>query len=89
MAGHDKKGSFKAPAAMKDKSDSNLSPPYFLTPFSNGKTRETFAFDAQEDDDSMSISSDQHFAGLDDCVDQSCETETFSIAQLVRGHQPK
>jgi len=40
-------------------------------------------FDAQEDDDSMSISSDQDFSDLDDCIDQSCGTETFSVADLI------
>jgi len=59
MAGQDKKGSSNAPAVTKDELDLNLSPPHFLTPVSNSETREAFAFDAQEDDDSMSISSDQ------------------------------
>jgi len=59
MAGQDKKGSSKAPVEKEDKLDLNLSPPYFLTPISNDKTRELFAFDAQEEDDSMSISSNQ------------------------------
>jgi len=89
MAGQDKKGSSKAPTVTKDKLDLNLSPPYFLTPISNSETREIFAFDTQEDDDSMSISSNQDFTGLDDCIDQSCRTETFSIAHLIRGRQPE
>jgi len=89
MAGQDKKGSSNAPTATKDKLDLNLSPPYFLTPFSNDKTQETFAFNAQEDDDSMSISSNQDFSVLDHCVDQSCKTETISIAHHIRGRQPK
>jgi len=89
MAGQDKKGSSKAPTVTKDKLDLNLSSPYFLTPISNSETRELFAFDTQEDDDSMSISSNQDFTGLDDCIDQSCKTETFSIAHLIRGRQPK
>jgi len=89
MAGQDKKGSSNAPTVTKDKLDLNLSPPYFLAPISNDKTQETFAFDAQEDDDSMSISSIQGSSDLDDCVDQSCKTETFSIAHLIRGRQPK
>jgi len=37
----------------------------------------------------MSVSSNQDFTGLDDCIDQSCKTETFSIAHLIRGRQPK
>jgi len=41
------------------------------------------------DTDNMSISSDQNFSDLDDCIDQSCKTETFSIANLIRGRQPK
>jgi len=89
MAGQDKKGSSKTPTVTKDKLDLNLSPPYFLIPISNNEVQEIFAFDAQEDDDSMSISSNQDFAGLDDCIDQSCKTKTFSIAHLVRGRQPK
>jgi len=83
MAGQDKKGSSNNPIVTKDKLDLNLSPPYFLTPISNNEVREIFAFDTQEDDDSMSISSNQDFTGLDDCIDQSCKTETFSIAHLI------
>jgi len=89
MAGQDKKGSSKAPTEKKDKLDLNLSPPYFLTPISNDETRELFAFDTQEDDYSMSISSNQDFSDLDNCIDQTCRTETFSIANLIRGRQPK
>jgi len=89
MAGQDKKGSLKAPVEIEDKSDLNLSPPCFLTPIGNNEMQEIFAFDAVEDDDSMSIDSDQDFSDPDHCVDQSCRTETFSIAHLVRGRQPK
>jgi len=89
MVGQDKKGSVKAPVEKEDKLDLNLSPPDFLTSVSNSETREIFAFDTQEDDDSMSISSDQDFSDLDDCIDQSCRTETFSIANLIRGRKPK
>jgi len=89
MAGRDKKGSSKAPVEKEDKLDLNLSPSHFLTSVSNSETREIFAFNAMEDDDSMSISSNQDFSDLDDCIDQSYKTETFSIANLVRGRQPK
>jgi len=89
MAGQDKKGSSKAPTVTKDKLDLNLSPPNFLTTISNSKMREMFAFDTQEDDDSISISSNQDFTGLYDCIDQSNQTETFSIAHLIQGRQPK
>ena len=89
MAGQDKKGSSNAPAATKDKCYLNLSPPYFLTPVSNNETWESFTFDAQEDDDSVSISSDQDFGDVDDSIDQLCKTETFSVAHLIRGCQPK
>jgi len=89
MAGQDKKGSLNTPIATKDKLDLNLSPLYFLTPISNNKVREIFAFDTQEDANSMSISSNQEFTGLDNCIDQSRKTETFSIANLIRGRQPK
>jgi len=89
MAGQDKKGSLKAPTEKKDKLDLNLSPPCFLAPISNDKMQELFAFHTQEDDDSMSISSNQDFGDLDDCIDQSCKTETFSVANLIRGRQPK
>jgi len=89
MAGQDKKGSSNAPAATKDKSDLNLSPPCFRMPVSNNEVRETFAFNAQEDDDSMSISSDQDFTSLDDCVHLSRQTETFAASNLIRGRSPK
>jgi len=89
MAGQDKKGSSKAPVEKEDKLDLNLSRPCFLTSISNSETQEIFAFDTQEDDDSMSISSNQNFNDLDNCIDQSHETETFSIANLIRGRQPK
>jgi len=64
MAGQDKKGRSKALIEKEDKLDLNLSPPYFLTPISNNETRELFAFDTQENDDSMSISSNQDFSDL-------------------------
>jgi len=89
MAGQDKKGSSKAPVEKEDKLDSNLSPSCFLASVSDSETREIFAFDTMEDDDSMSISSKQGFGDLDDCIDQSCRTETFSISNLIRGRQPK
>jgi len=89
MAGQDKKGSSNAPTAKKDKSDSNLSPTKFLATVSNNEVREIFAFDTQEDDDSMSISSDQDFTSLDDCIDLSRQTETFAAANLIRGRSPK
>jgi len=89
MAGQDKKGSSNAPIVTKDKLDLNLWPPNFLTPISNKEIREIFAFDTQEDDDSMSISSNQDFISLDDCIDLSRQTETFAIANLIRGWSPK
>jgi len=89
MAGQDNKGSSNAPIVMRDKLDLNLSPPHFLTPISINETREIFAFDTQEDDDSMSISSNQDFTSLDDCIDQSCQTKMFAIANHIRGRQPK
>jgi len=79
----------KAPREKEDKLDLNLSPSCFLTPISNDETQELFAFDTQENDDSMSISSNQDFSDLDDCIDQSCGTETFSVANLIRGRKPK
>jgi len=89
MGGQDKKGSSKAPVEKEDKLDLNLSPPHFLASIGNSETRDIFAFDTQDDDDSVSISSDQDFSDLDDCIDQSCGTETHSVANLVRGRQPK
>jgi len=89
MAGQDKRGSLKAPVEKEDKLDLNLSPPCFLAPVGNDETQELFAFNAQEDDDSVSISSDQDFSDPDDCIDQSCGTETFSIADLIQGRKPK
>jgi len=89
MADQDKKGSSNAPMVTKDKLDMNLSPTKFLTTVSNNEVWETFAFDTQEDDDSMLISSNQDFTSLDDCVDLSRQTETFAIANLIRGRSPK
>jgi len=89
MAGQDKKGSSNTPIATKDKLDTNLSPTKFLATVGNNEVREIFAFDAQEDDDSMSISSNQDFTSLHDCVDSSRQTETFATANLVRGRSPK
>ena len=89
MTGQDKKGSSNAPIVTKDKLELNLSPTKFLTTISNNEVREIFAFDAQEDDDSMSISSNQDFTSLDDCIDLSRQTETFAIANLIRGRSPK
>jgi len=89
MAGQDKKRSSKASVEKQDKLDLNLSSPCFLTPISHSETRELFAFDTQEDDDSMSISSNQDFSDLDNCIAQSCRTKTFSMANLVRGRKPK
>jgi len=51
--------------------------------------REIFAIDTQEDNNSMSIASDQDFSDPDVCINQSRRTETFSIAHLVQGRQPK
>jgi len=89
MAGQDKKGSSNAPAATNDKLDLNLSTTKFLTTVSNNEVQEMFAFDTQEDDDNVSISSNQDFTSLDDCIDLSRQTETFAIANLVRGRSPK
>jgi len=89
MTGQDEKGSSNAPAVTKDKLDLNFSPTKFLTTISNNEVREMFAFDTQEDDDSRSISSNQDFTSLDDCIDSSRQTETFAIANLIRGWSPK
>jgi len=85
MAGQDKKGSAKAPLGIKDKLDLNLSSPYFVEPISNDETREIFAFENQVDEDCMSESSVENFSSLNDCIDQSCQTETFAIANLIQG----
>ena len=72
---------------IKDKLDF-LSSPYFveqLEPIGNNETREIFAFDIQIDEDCMSESSLEKFSSLDDCIDQSHQTETFAIANLIRG----
>jgi len=37
----------------------------------------------------MSISSNQDFTSLDDCSDSSRQTETFAMANLIRGRSPK
>jgi len=89
MAGQDKIGRLKSPVEKEDELDLNLSPPCFLASVSNGDTRGIFAFHTQQDDDSVSNSSNQDFGDSDDCINQSCRTETFSIANLIRGHQPK
>mgnify|MGYP000854443860 CR=1 FL=1 len=88
MAGQDKKGSLKTPLKIKDKLDLNLSP-YFIEPISNSEVREIFALDNQVDDDSSTESSLEKFPSLDDCIDHSRETETFAIANLIRGRSPK
>jgi len=75
--------------SMKDKLDLNLSSTKFLTTISNNKIQETFAFNTQEDDDSMSISSNQDFTSLDDCIDLLRQTETFAIANLIQDRSPK
>jgi len=69
--------------ATKHKLDLNLSPSYFVTPVSNGETQEIFVFENQVDDDSRSTSSGEHFTSLDDCIDQSRQRETFSVASLI------
>ena len=61
MAGQHKKGSSKAPVEKKDKLDLNLSTRCFSTPIGNNEMREIFAFDAVEDDASMSVDSKQDF----------------------------
>jgi len=74
----------------KDKLDLYLSVPYFVTPVSNNKTRQIFAFKNQMDSEGiMSESSRENFNILDDCFNQSYQTETFSIADLIQGGQPK
>jgi len=42
-----------------------------------------FAFENQVDEDCMSESSLEKFSSLDDCIDQSRQTETFAIANLI------
>jgi len=37
----------------------------------------------------MSESSAEKFTSLDDCIDQSRQTETFAVANLIRGRSPK
>jgi len=66
----------------------NLSPPYFVTPISNDETREIFAFKNQVDNDSMSISSSEDFTSLDDCIDQSRQTEPFLLLILSEAVNP-
>jgi len=53
------------------------------------ETQEIFAFKNQVDNDSMSISSSEGFASLDDWVDESRQTKTFFIVSLIRGRKPK
>lgn len=65
---------------MKEKLDANLPMPHFVAPVSNDKTRQIFVFKNQTDADSVPA---ENFTGLDGCVNQSHQTETFSIANLV------
>ena len=51
--------------------------------------REIFAFENALDSDSTSTSPSEDFTSLDDCIYQSRQNETFSIANLIRGRQPK
>jgi len=53
------------------------------------KRKRFFAFENQADNSSMSTSSSEDFASLDDCTDQSHQTKTFSVASLIEGRQPK
>jgi len=53
--------------------------------------RDFFALDGATDNDSRSMSSSSAtvFETLDDCIDQSCQLETMSLANLVGGHPIK
>ena len=66
-----------------------MSPSYFVTLISNSKTREIFGFKNEVDDDNVFEFSEEDFTSLNDCIDQSRQTETFSIASLIGGQSPK
>ena len=59
-----------------------------MNPLAIANVREIFAFENEVADNSMSLDSTQSFTSLDDCINQSHETETYST-NLIRGHQPK
>jgi len=81
--GQDKTGSSCSPAATKDELDLHLSQSYFFTPISNSETQEIFELGNQTDNDSMTTSSSEDFAVVDDCIDQLRQIKTVSIASLI------
>jgi len=74
----------------QDKLDLNLSPK-FLDTIGKPDYREIFALDSTNDSDSSSMlsSSTTNFETLDGCINQSCESETMSLANLIRGRPIK
>jgi len=63
--------------------DLHLSQSYFFTPISNSETQEIFELGNQTDNDSMTTSSSEDFAVVDDCIDQLRQIKTVSIASLI------
>ena len=51
--------------------------------------REIFVFENNIESDSNADSTDEYYDDLDECINQSHQTETHSIANLIRGRQPK
>jgi len=74
----------------QDKLDLNLSSK-FLDTVGKPEHREIFALDSTNDNDSSSMSSSSTtiFETLDDCVNESYESETTPLANLIRGHPIK
>ena len=56
--------------------------------------KELFALDSDSDTDTSmtgsisSCSEEQNFETLDDCINQSCSTETMPLSDLVLGRKP-
>jgi len=59
--------------------------PTFLETVGKPEHGEIFALDDTNDDDSVSSSSTTVFETLDDCINQSCQLETMSLANLIQG----
>jgi len=72
---------------IKDKLDLNSLPSFLMPIGSSSDIREIYTLDSWPDSDNMSDSSSsmEVFDSLDDCINQSRQSETLSIASLIWG----
>ena len=70
--------------ADQDELDLNLSPT-FIEAIGRQPMREIFALDSDDNNMSSSSVSKQGHDNLDDCVNQSFQSKTLSIASLIQG----